>query len=97
MQASVVGASSRARHRAVDAPAAAAWAQNSSVRQSALREWVFMIPPASLTSLPMCPTKSTALNPSAAAMSSASPMKLEHRTTGTPSAPRPFAARKSAP
>ena len=34
-------------------PQRAACAQNSSRRQSATREWVFIMPPASLTSLPM--------------------------------------------
>ena len=38
--------------------------------------------PASLTSLPMCPTSNTSANCSAAAISSASPIKLEHLTTG---------------
>ena len=81
-QASVVAASIRARQVAWLAPQSAAWVQNSSVRQSAMREWVFIMPPASLTSLPMCPTSNTSVNCSAAAISSASPIKLEHLTTG---------------
>ena len=65
-----------------DAPQRAAWAQSSSVRQSAVREWVFMTPPASLTSLPMWPTSTTSSKWDAAAISIVSPMKFEVLTTG---------------
>ena len=81
-QASVVAACIRAVQVSRPAPQRAAWAQNSSVRQSAVWEWVFMMPPASLTSLPTCPTRSTSSKLAAAAISSASPMKLEVLTTG---------------
>ena len=82
MQASVVAALIRAAQTSRDAPQRAAWAQSNSVRQSAVREWVFMTPPASLTSLPMWPTSTTCSNFDAAAISSASPMKFEVLTTG---------------
>ena len=81
-EASVVAASISARQTDCGAPQSAAWVQNSSVRQSACREWVFIIPPASLTSLPTWPTSSPCSNPAEAAISSVSPMKLEVLTTG---------------
>ena len=81
-QASVVAAAYKAAHSSRLAPQRAAWAQNSSVRQSAVWEWVFMMPPATLTSLPTWPTSSTCSNPAEAAISSVSPMKLEVLTTG---------------
>ena len=77
-----MAASIRARQVAWLAPQSAAWAQNSSVRQSAMREWVFIMPPASLTSLPMWPTSTTCSNFDAAAISIVSPMKFEVLTTG---------------
>ena len=58
MQASGVAASIRLRQRAAEPPQTAAWAQKNSMRQSAHLEWVFITPPASFTSLPMCPTTS---------------------------------------
>ena len=82
MQASVVAAFIRAAQTSRDAPQRAAWAQSSSVRQSAVREWVFMTPPASLTSLPMWPTSTTSSKWDAAAISIVSPMKFEVLTTG---------------
>ena len=78
MQASEEAASISARHTAVEAPHTAAWAQNNSVRQSAKRLWVFMMPPESFPSLPICPASSTVSNPDPAQASRASPMKLEH-------------------
>ena len=77
-------------------PSAAAWAASSSMRQSPKRECVFHIPPASFTSLPMCPTSSAPRKPSARQCSSASPMKLLVKTAVRGS--RPMDARmKSAP
>ena len=67
---------------AASAPQSAAWAQNTSARPSAVWEWVFMTPAASLTSLPTWPTRSTSSNLAVAAISSVSPMKLEVLTTG---------------
>ena len=97
MAASVVAARKISRQTSVSAPAIAAWAQISSVRQSAVRLWVSMMPPASLKSLPLWPIRSTCLNPCTAASSKAAPMKLEHFTTGTPSSCQPWASRKSSP
>ena len=66
------------------APAKAAWAARISARQSAVREWVSMMPPATFTSLPMCPTRRRLVNPSRTQQSIASPTKLEMKTTGAP-------------
>ena len=66
------------------APAKAAWAARISARQSAVREWVSMMPPATFTSLPMCPTRRTLVNPSRTQQSIASPTKLEMKTIGAP-------------
>ena len=97
MHSSVVTASISARQSARSAPHSAAWAQNSSLRQSATRECVFMIPPASLTSFPMCPTTRALLIPSVTAISMASPMKFEYFTQGMPCVSTPERRRKSIP
>ena len=73
-QASVVAASISLPIASRLTPASAAWAANSSHRQSATLECVFIIPPASLTSLPMCPTNMTFENPLLTAKSKASPI-----------------------
>ena len=67
------------------------------MRQSAQREWVFITPPATFTSLPRWPTRISCLIPASAARSRASPIKLEHFTILISEVIRPLSAKKSAP
>ena len=73
----------------IDAPATAALAASISILASALREWVFIIPPASLTIFPMLDTRTTS-TPSSQAWSSISPTKLLHLTAVSASIPGMF-------
>ena len=58
---------------ALDAPARTAAAAISSARQSALREWVFMIPPATLMNFPIWAMNKIPRIPRPRAMSRVSP------------------------
>ena len=70
---SVVPVSSSFFASARSAPARTACAVRSSARQSASWEWVFIIPPDTLTNFPRCATKRMASKPSSATNSSVFP------------------------
>ena len=61
-------------------PARSPAATRSSTLQSASRECVFIMPPETLTSFPICPVRSIFSNPHSTAISIVSPIKLLHLT-----------------